>query len=247
MAKVDIAGKTYEPDLVIFDKDGTLIDFPETWAAIIHALLEAMTRHIPVGDALRGRVERALGISVQLRTVDPRGPLAMGTFTECDALLTYCLYREGLRWDEAQTIVRTLGDEVFRSEVRARCIRPAQGALELLKRLKEKGLTLAVATNDRAADALDDMFAIGAAPYIDAVVGADNVEHSKPAPDMVEKICGHFSMNPSSSLLVGDTVMDALLGRNSGVMLSVGIPGITTRKDLEGYMDVVVDSLDEIT
>ncbi|MCK7471765.1 MAG: HAD hydrolase-like protein [Desulfomicrobium escambiense] len=106
---------------------------------------------------------------------------------------------------------------------------------------------MAVATNDNAQDALTDMLSIGAAQWIDIVVGADSVENSKPAPDMVRKICEYFHVGPDSALLIGDTVMDALLGKNSGVMLTIGVPGIVTRQMLEKHMDVVVDSLDEIT
>jgi len=246
VAQVRISGKAYEADLVIFDKDGTLIDFKETWVEIIGSLLEAMGTHLPMSEPLRNRVQKVLGVSVDTRGIDGNGALAMGTSAECDALITYCLYREGLRWDEAQNLMRQLGDEVFRSEVRDRCVRPVPGAVKLLKRLKEKGMHTAIATNDNAREAFTDMFSIGAAPYIDAVVGADSVANSKPAPDMVRKICEHFNVDPSSTLLVGDTVMDALLGRNSGVGLTIGIPGIVSREVLQGHMDVVVDSLDEI-
>lgn len=247
MARVLVAHKAYDIDLVIFDKDGTLIDFKETWVEIIRALITAMGAHVPMNEELRNRVQEVLGVSVDGRGIDGSGPLAMGTFVECDALLTYSLYRHGLRWDEAQDIVRKLGDEVFRSEVRKRCIRPARGALPLLSRLKDKGVHLAVATNDKANDALTDMSAIGADPFIDILVGADSVENAKPAPDMVRKLCDHFNVGPASAMLIGDTVMDAMLGRNAGVRLTVGVPGIAARQDLEGHMDVVVDSLDEIT
>ena len=246
MAQVLVAGKAYDADLVIFDKDGTLIDFKETWVEIIGALIGAMGAYVPMSESLRTRVQKVLGVSVDKREIDGNGALAMGTFAECDALLTYSLYCEGLRWDEAQKLMHRLGDEVFRSEVRDRCVRPAVGVMNLLKRLKEKGVRTAIATNDNAKEALSDMFSIGAAQYIDAVVGADTVENSKPAPDMVKKICEHFNVDPSSALLVGDTVMDALLGRNSGVRLTIGIPGIVSRQVLEEHMDVVVDSLEEI-
>lgn len=246
MGEVRVAGKVYEVELVIFDKDGTLIDFKETWVGIIGSLIDAMGAYVPMTEHLKNRVQKVLGIWVDNHEIDGNGALAMGTSAECDALLTYCLYREGLRWDEAQDLIRRLGDEVFRSEVRGRCIRQAKGVIDLLKRLKEKGIHTAIATNDNAKDALDDMFSIGAARYIDAVVGADTVKNSKPSPDMVRKICEHFQVDPSSTFLIGDTVMDAMLGRNSGVRLTIGIIGIASRQVLEEHMDVVVDSLDEI-
>lgn len=246
MATLLINGKEISADLVIFDKDGTLIDFKETWVTIIDSLITAMGRHVPLTPSLRDRVQKVLGISVEKREIDGRGPLAMGTFTECDALLTYSLYREGIRWDNAQSVVHTLGDEIFRSDVRIKSIRPARGVLDLLARLKEKGITAAVATNDKEKDARLDVDIIGAGKYIDLVVGADSVGQSKPAPDMVNKICGHFRIAPAKTVLIGDTVMDALLGRNSGVQLTVGITGIVSREILQEHMDMVLDSLEEI-
>jgi phosphoglycolate phosphatase len=116
VATLLIDGKEFSADLVIFDKDGTLIDFKETWVSIIDSLIAAMGRHVPLTPDLKARVQTVLGISVDKREIDGRGPLAMGTFTECDALLTYSLYREGIRWDSAQDIVKSLGDEIFRHQ-----------------------------------------------------------------------------------------------------------------------------------
>jgi phosphoglycolate phosphatase len=241
-----ISGGDFPTELVIFDKDGTLIDFKETWIGIIDSLILAMGRHAPLTPTLKARVQDALGISVEKGEIDGCGPLAMGTFTECDALLTYCLYREGLRWDTAQAIVHSLDEEIFRSDIRKKNVKPAKGAIELLLRLKKKGIHIAVATNDKEEDARSDMESIGAGAYIDLVVGADSVSTSKPAPDMVMKICSHFGVAPDHAVLIGDTVMDAMLGRNSGVSLTIGIIGIVPREVLEQHMDVVVDSLDEI-
>jgi phosphoglycolate phosphatase len=241
-----ILGREYAAELVIFDKDGTLVDFHRTWVGIIGQLISAMGAYVPMTESLRARVQEALGISVDHGTVDGSGPLAMGTFIECDALLIYCLYREGVRWNEAQEIVRRLGDEIFRSDVRKRCVKPVQGARELLARLKDRGMHIAVATNDKADDAASDMRSMDAAPFIDIVVGADSVENAKPSPDMVMKICDHFRVTPSRAVLIGDTVMDAALGRNAGVMLTIGVPGIVSKEELREHMDVVVDSLHDI-
>jgi phosphoglycolate phosphatase len=246
VAKILASGREIFTDLVIFDKDGTLIDFKETWIAIIESLITAMGRYADLTQSLKERVQTALGISVEKRDIDGYGPLAMGTFTECDALLTYCLYREGIRWDNAQSIVKSLGNEIFRSDIRKKSVRPAKGVIDLLAGLKKKGIIVAVATNDKAEDALTDMNTIGAGKYIDLVVGADSVNQSKPAPDMVKIICEHFGVAPENTVLIGDTIMDAMLGKNSGVQLTIGITGIASRDELKEHMDLVLNSLDEI-
>lgn len=79
------------------------------------------------------------------------------------------------------------------------------------------------------------MESIGALPYIDFVVGADSVGNSKPAPDMIEKICSFLGKDPGKSILIGDTVMDALLGRNSGTMLTIGVKGIVPGRACKVY------------
>lgn len=246
MARISVAGHYHDADLVIFDKDGTLIDFTGTWVEIVRLLMDTMARYVPMTEDLGRMVQDTLGVEIAPRTVDGTGALAMGTFSECETLLTYCIHKAGRRWDEAQEVVRILDEEVFQSDRRNACIRPATGALALLRRLKERGLAVALATNDKTKDALSDMIAIGAAAYIDVVVGADAVQNPKPAPDMIERICDHLGIPAGSAILVGDTVMDARLGRNARVALTVGVPGIVTRRELEGHMDVVVDSLDQI-
>jgi phosphoglycolate phosphatase len=246
LPRIQIMEKSYETELVIFDKDGTLIDFKETWITIIQNLFNAIDAYQPMTKTLKARIEDALGIYIGKRQIDGYGPLAMGTFSECNALLTYCLYREGRRWDEAQHIVDIVGKEVFSSEKREQSVRAAPGAIKLLKMLKSRGITTAVATNDKQSDALIDMEFIGASAYIDLVVGADSVENAKPAPDMVNMICSRFGKSSKKSILIGDTIMDALLGKNSGVMLTIGISGIVPREVLAAHVDVVISSLEDI-
>ncbi len=243
---ISIRGNTYETDLVIFDKDGTLLDFAGTWIGIFRDFFVILGQYVPVTPGLKERIESALGIFVDENRIDGSGAIAMGTFAECNALLAYSLYREGLRWDSAQVIVEKAGRAAFNAEARKKHLKPAGGGIELLKALKSRGISTAVATNDKHADALVDMEYISALPFIDLVVGADSVEHSKPAPDMVEKICLELGKSAGRAVLIGDTVMDAMLGENSGVMLTVGVSGIVPEKELGEHMNLVVSSLEEI-
>ena len=247
MPIIHVLKKSYETELVIFDKDGTLLDFKETWIDIIQELVDKIDTYQPMTGSLRERIEHALGIYLDKREVDGYGPLAMGTFSECNALIAYCLYREGQRWDKAQSIVEIVGKQVFGPATRKQRVKAAPGALVLLKALKSRGIVTAVATNDKESDARLDMDLIGASPYIDLVVGADSVENAKPAPDMVNKICSSLGKTSQRSIVVGDTIMDALLGKNAGVMLTIGVSGIVEPDVLTEHADVVISSLKDIT
>jgi phosphoglycolate phosphatase len=244
---ITVGHTPYEVSLVIFDKDGTLLDFELTWVGIIGELIDALGTYAPDPLSLKGRAERALGLSVEKRSIDGNGALAMGTFTECNALLAYALYREGIPWDKAVTIVEKVGAKAFGAESRRKHVQAARGALPLLKALKSRGILTAVATNDKHKDALVDMELIGASPFLDLVVGADSVKQAKPAPDMVDLICSRLGSVPGKSVLIGDTAMDAMLGKNAGVMLTVGVAGIVPAHELAAHMDVVVSSLEEIS
>jgi len=244
---ISIRGKTYDTDLVIFDKDGTLLDFQETWVGIIRELVDLLKGYVPASSLIRERIEKALGLSLDSGAIDGKGALAMGTFSECNALITYCLYREGIRWDRAQDIAEKTGIVVFGHEVRKKHVKAARGVDRLLTMLRSRGINLAVATNDKTADALIDMDLIGASPYLDLVIGADSVKQSKPAPDMVELICSRLGKSAGRAVLVGDTVMDAMLGRNSRVMLTIGVSGIVPAEELAEHTDIVIESLEDIS
>ncbi len=247
MPCITVRGERIETELVIFDKDGTLLDFQATWVGIIRELVSCLSLETGLKDSLSAGIEQALGISLARGEIDGNGALAMGTYTECNALLTYSLYREGIRWDKAQLIVESTGKKVFGADIRKKHVKAARGALPLLRELKSRGISTAVATNDKYADALVDMECIGAASFIDLVAGADSVERSKPAPDMIDYLCTRLGKDPVRSVLIGDTVMDAMLGRNAGVYMTIGVAGIVAEKDLAEYMNVVISCLDEIT
>jgi phosphoglycolate phosphatase len=246
LADIRISDKVYAVDLVIFDKDGTLLDFKATWIGIMRELINSIGRRVKMHEGLKQRIEGALGIYVDKVEIDGYGPLAMGTFSECDTMLVYCLYREGIRWDKARDIVSEATVEVFSSEIRRKGVTAAKGSIELLTRLKKRGIAIAVATNDNVKDSTKDMEEIGASKFIDLVVGADSVTNSKPHPDMIEMICSKLNISAGRAIMIGDTVMDALLGKRAKVALTVGVCGLLPKAVLHEYNDVVVETLDEI-
>lgn len=104
------------------------------------------------------------------------------------------------------------------------------GALDTLKKLKRRGLSLALATNrDNAWSALASM---GLASYFDTAVGSGDVAQGKPAPDMILMAMGQLNADPDRTLYVGDAVFDMEAANRAGVRAVGVLEGGTSREEL---------------
>jgi HAD superfamily hydrolase (TIGR01509 family) len=95
-----------------------------------------------------------------------------------------------------------------------------EGVEELLAELSRRGLRIALATSSSDSD-LDATFAsagVDLRPLFDAVVSKSDVEHSKPAPDVVVAAVQKLGLSPAQCAMVGDTPFDALSAKRAGVV-----------------------------
>lgn len=64
-------------------------------------------------------------------------------------------------------------------------------------------------------------------PLIDRIIGIEDVEHAKPAPDGIRLIQDYFHLAPSDILYIGDSLIDADTAQNSGVDFAAVTTGAT--------------------
>ena len=108
-------------------------------------------------------------------------------------------------------------------------------AYVLIERLKEMRLGICVITNTGGILARDILKELGIRS--DHVIGGDEVDNAKPAPDIVLKACELLGISPKEALVVGDSMYDMGAANTSGA-ISVGIHGVVG--------DYCIDSLLEI-
>jgi HAD superfamily hydrolase (TIGR01509 family) len=88
---------------------------------------------------------------------------------------------------------------------------------ELLQSLRARGLKLAVASS-AGKDELHALLALAhATQYFDEETAADDAEHSKPDPDIVEAAVCKLALAREHCVMVGDTLYDAKAARRAGV------------------------------
>lgn len=96
-------------------------------------------------------------------------------------------------------------------------LRPFPSASELVRELHGRGLTLVVATSAQKHELTGLLELLGAAGWIDGATSSDDVERSKPEPDIVRAALARAGSDPAETVLLGDTPYDVAAARACGV------------------------------
>ncbi len=106
------------------------------------------------------------------------------------------------------------------------------GAAEALAALKAAGLLEAICSNKPVAFTRRLVVLLGLAPYLDAVLGPEDVPRPKPAPDMLRAGLARLGVAPGEALYVGDMVVDIETARAAGTRVWVVPTGSDERDRL---------------
>ena len=245
MAVLRIAGTQVEGDMAAFDMTGTLLDVKARTSS--RARLRAQTLEELAGEEAVRHWARLSGVDTETWEVDEDGPLARAPRREDLIVGATALYLAGRGWQESKELAVKAYEEADRKL--PSFYRPTlfEGAEDALRRLKEAGLKLAIATNDRRSDAEESFRMAGVLSLFDAVVGADEVENPKPSPDMIQLACERCGTEPGNMIYFGDQPTDMRAGRAAGVRAVVAVCyGSEPTPEISELADAVITSFEEI-
>jgi phosphoglycolate phosphatase len=244
MPLLTIAGTTRKIDLIVFDKDGTLVDFDLLWAGkLVHAV-EAVLAAAPTHPELRARLFATLGIHADGRSVIPESPLAVSTLAKLGMATTVVLYQNGVPWNEAERISRDIFMPAIEVLPRPHDIRPIGDVASLMHRLDEHGFRLAVFTSDDRNATMATLPLLGISDLIQTMVCGDDTIPGKPSGAGLLHLAGHFGVHPEAILMIGDSMTDMTSAQDADVGWRVGVLSGTGRRDgLAGIAHHVVDDI----
>jgi phosphoglycolate phosphatase len=101
--------------------------------------------------------------------------------------------------------------------------------------LREQGLKLAIVSTKYRRRIQQVLKREALLHSFEVVIGGEDVEQHKPHPQGLFEAMGKLECPPASVLYVGDSVVDAELGRRAGVPVVIVLSGVTPRSDFETY------------
>ena len=207
--------------LIIFDFDGTL---GNTRRNIVTTMQQTMQEcGLPVADESTCAATIGLKLSDCFRHIYP-------TMTAAEADKCASVYRRIF-----EEVKKKLIPELF------------PNVHETLRRLKERGYVLTVASSRSSLSLrglLDDMNIADSVSYI---VGADDVTMPKPNPEPVLKTLHALGYTADETLVVGDMPVDILMGANAGAHTCGVTYGNASRQQLEeSGAEFIIDDMAEL-
>ena len=122
------------------------------------------------------------------------------------------------------------------------------GVADTIRRLHAEGMLVTIASSRLRPSLTAFVGEMGLDEYIPYILSVSDVEHAKPAPDMVLKTLADNGLRPEEAIVVGDTVFDIRMAHSAGVA-AVGVTyGNGTRADLEAERaEWVIDDFRELS
>ncbi len=120
------------------------------------------------------------------------------------------------------------------------------GAFELLKYLREKGITTAVATATDLARATQSLSELNLLPYFDKVISAHMVKEGKPSPDVYLYACEQIGEKPENCIAVEDSPNGIRSAYRAGCNVIMVPDQTPPDEELKGMIHACVNTLDEI-
>jgi len=222
---------------VLFDKDGTLLDYGATWMPANKAVALAAAHGDPV---LAKRLLVAGGYDPARNRINANHVLAAGTNPEIAA--AWRAYVPDWTLGDLTALL----DRVFQAESAASAA-PVADLAPLFSRLKGRGLKLGVATSDsrRGVEVTLGPFAV--LDLLDFISGYDSGHGCKPDPAIVHGFCVATGLTAAEVAVVGDNLHDLDMGRGAGAGLVVGVlTGTGEHADLGAHADHVLESIADL-
>jgi phosphoglycolate phosphatase-like HAD superfamily hydrolase len=170
------------PKAAIFDLDGTLLDSVDLHALAWHEAMEKFGHDVSFEEA--------------------RGQIGKGG----DKLIPHFLSEDAQR-DHGKELEEWRGKR-FKTEYLP-LVRPFSAVPHLLRQVTNAGVRIAVASSAKK-DELDKYLDIARiADLVEVTTSSDDVEQSKPSPDIFEAVLKKLEIGAAEAVAIGDTPYDA--------------------------------------
>ena len=220
MSSLSLSKSTIENiKMVIFDKDGTLIDIHHYWCSMIEFRANFFVDSLRLNSSdkieLYNKLVDGMGIDLDSKKMKPEGPVGIKPrgFIMNVALDIMKIYDSSYTIEMVESIFKEV-DSYSQTKL-LKIVKPLPNMRQLLDDLKSAKIKISIATTDLTNRAILAMESLEVRDYFIDIVGADLVNNPKPKPDLVNYILHKNGLTANEAIVVGDSIVDLEMAQNA--------------------------------
>ncbi|WP_409346079.1 HAD family hydrolase [Paenibacillus sp. MBLB4367] len=231
---------------ILFDKDGTLIDFYSGWVPVATQTADLLLEDYGLQDDPSAKESLLCAIGLHGNHIDPKGILASGTTQDIAEAFMRVLRERGTNPDKLELLQDWLTEELYRlTQSNRHNLKPTADLHRLLGQLRRHGLKIGIATADDLESTTFFLEHAGVAAYFDFIGTSDRFD-KKPNPSMIRAFCEAGGLRAEEVAVAGDTLTDIRFARNGSAGIAIGVlSGVSGLSELQGA-DLVLRTVGDI-
>ena len=221
---------------VLFDKDGTLIDFADTF---FEACAKIILHLSDDNHELAENLADAVGFNMQTLDCKASSEIVGGTSMTIARIWQPILGKGSVGQ-------LTLELDGYFDRYTQLAVTPFEFTRPTLEKLDNMNFALGVATNDSETNARHHLGAIKVEDLFSFVAGYDSGYGPKPEPGMINAFAGHHKIAADEVIMVGDSINDLMAGKNAGTIAVAVTSGLANNEELAPFADYVIPDISQL-
>lgn len=224
---------------ILFDKDGTLIEFNSLWVDSTYEMIDRLVKEYAKTDDTQKCEEIANLIGLAGHQVKEDSILASGTSEEMSRAIATVLQAE--QQQVHQKINTFLYEETVRNSTNIKAIGDIH---TLFEKLKEDHFTIGIVTADNYDITEYTLQYLGIREYVDFIGTASNYK-KKPNVEAMQAFCNACHLEKNEVIHIGDSIVDMEFSKHG--RLGVGVlSGVGTEETLRKYTPYIIENVHDL-
>ena len=225
--------------VVIFDKDGTLINHEKMFGPWTIKIIDKLN------IKNKKDIYNRLGYNPEKNSFLFNSIVAKGTNDDIRNFLYNYLF-ENEDFNSKEDVINFVNKNWISYKIEKNNLLTCGNLHKIFKFLKQRNINITICTSDDREQTSETIKLLGIQNYIDYYICGDDELSSKPSPEPIFKICEYFGIESSESIMIGDTISDIHAGLNGkcGKVLGV-LSGGYDNVSLHNA-DIIINSVDEL-
>ena len=239
------------PEIVLFDKDGTLIDIHHYWSSMLKLrgalIVDKWFRNHSEKKSIERDLIDSMGVDLSSGKIKSEGPVGIKSRNFIVNIASNVVRANGMPIENTDMEDIFLKIDTNTSSNMIPLLKLLPGALNLLQNLQNMNILMAVVSNDITSRTVLALKTLKINNFFTEILGGDAVKNNKPSSDLALLVSKNTGIKVNKMMVIGDNPVDIQMGLSANISLNVAVlTGLSDENSFNDLSCMVIKDLKSI-